>query len=64
MKTVEQAAQGQVYRNRASQSRAYFLQQAADVLLLLEYPLTETERADLFVLLEQRLQHAYAGDER
>ena len=46
-------------RNENNQSRVKPLEQAADVLLVLQFPLTTAERAELRVLFERRLYRAY-----
>jgi hypothetical protein len=61
---AEQAFQEQVYQNGASRATANPLEQAAEVLLLLEFPLAELERVAFGCLFEERLRRAYAGGQR
>jgi hypothetical protein len=49
------------YRRPTLASSRKLLEQAADVLLILEFPLAEIERIAFDCLFERRLRRAYAG---
>lgn len=57
--TAHNRGQTEQYSNPASESSANTLVPAADVLLVLQLPLSETARPDLFALLDRRLRRAY-----
>jgi hypothetical protein len=57
---AEQTLHGQAYQNPAPASRRSLLEQAANVLLVLQLPLGKIERVALNCLLERRLRRAYS----
>jgi len=52
------------YPKRATASRVKRLRPAADVLLLLQFPLSSVTRTAFVALLARRIERAYAGGRR
>lgn len=61
---AEDVNQHRRYPNCAVESSANVMGPAADVLLLLQYPLSATERIAFTYLLHRRLRRAYGGESR
>lgn len=57
---AESTSHNRPYRHRPEPS---ILEQAADVLLVLQYPVTVIERVGFNALLARRLREAYGGPE-
>ena len=52
------------YSKRATASRVKRLTPAAEVLLLLQFPLSATARVGFTALLARRIRRAYSGSDR